>query len=116
MNFSINLRYLGYLKSYARNKRQPEGSIAECYITEECLSYCLRYIDSNAKSKNNHDIEKESPQLFIFSVPGEYNASNLNTGHSHVPKCTTCITIACLTVIKLPLILSTLHYTNFKLS
>ena len=74
MNFSVNLRYLGYFKSYVQNKRQPEGSIAECYITEECPSYCSRYMESNVESKNNHDVEEESPRLFIFSVPSEYSA------------------------------------------
>ena len=73
MNSSVNLRYLGYLKSYVRNKRRPEGSIAECYITEEYRSYYSRYVEKNAESKNNHDVEKESPRLYIFSVPCEYN-------------------------------------------
>ena len=29
---------------------------------------------SNVQSKNNHDVEKESPRLFISSVPAEYSA------------------------------------------
>ena len=74
MNFSVNLRYLGYLKSYARNKRWPESSIGECYIHGGMLSYCLRYMKSNVESKNNHDVEEESPRLFIFSVPGKCSA------------------------------------------
>ena len=28
---------------------------------------------SNAEPKNNHDVEKETPRLSIFSVPGEYS-------------------------------------------
>jgi len=58
---------LGYLKSYVQNKRQPEGSIVECYITEECLSYYAQYTKSDAESKNTHDVlEEERPRLFIF--------------------------------------------------
>jgi len=70
MGYSLLFRYLGYLKTYVRNKRRPEGSIAECYITEECLRYCERYMES----KNNNDVEEERPGLSIFAVPGEYSA------------------------------------------
>lgn len=38
-------RYLMRLKSYVRNKAQPEGSIAEGYIKEECLNFCSRYFE-----------------------------------------------------------------------
>ena len=31
-------------------------------------------MESNAESKNNHDVEKESPWLFFFSVLDEYSA------------------------------------------
>ena len=30
---------------YVRNKAQPEGSIAEGYIAEECLTFCSRYFE-----------------------------------------------------------------------
>lgn len=39
------VRYLVRLKSYVRNKAQPEGSIAEGYIAEECLTFCSRYLE-----------------------------------------------------------------------
>ncbi|KAF3962526.1 hypothetical protein CMV_012969 [Castanea mollissima] len=38
-------RYLGRLKSYVRNRAAPEGSIAEGYIVEECLTFCSRYME-----------------------------------------------------------------------
>uniref|UniRef100_A0A7N2N0X3 DUF4218 domain-containing protein n=1 Tax=Quercus lobata TaxID=97700 RepID=A0A7N2N0X3_QUELO len=41
---SIVPRYLSRLKSYMRNKATPEGSIAEGYIVEECLTFCSRYM------------------------------------------------------------------------
>ena len=31
------------LKVYVRNKARPEGSIAEGYIDNECLSFCSLY-------------------------------------------------------------------------
>lgn len=93
IDYALNFRYLGYLKSYVRNKRRPEGSIAECYITEECLRYCSRYMESNVVSKNNHVVEEERPRLSIFDVPGEYSAfqpqcrtltySEMHNAHNH---------------------------------
>ena len=32
------------LKDYVKNKAHPEGSIAEGYIAEECLTFCSRYL------------------------------------------------------------------------
>ncbi|XP_057986602.1 uncharacterized protein LOC131171152 [Hevea brasiliensis] len=37
-------RYLHKLKLYVRNKAKPEGSIAEAYIADECLTFCSRYL------------------------------------------------------------------------
>ena len=38
-------RYLGHIKSYVHNKAQPKGSIAERYISKECLTFCSRYLE-----------------------------------------------------------------------
>jgi len=70
-------------------------------------------MESNTEFKNNHDVEEESPRLFIFLVPGEYSVFLPQYRTLTMLKCTTHIIIACLTVMKLPLILSMLHYTNF---
>jgi hypothetical protein len=32
------------LKRYLRNRARPEGSIAEGYIADECLTFCSRYM------------------------------------------------------------------------
>jgi hypothetical protein len=37
-------RTLGKYKRYVRNKARPEGSIAECYIADECLTFCSMYL------------------------------------------------------------------------
>ena len=42
---SFLYRYLSRLKSYVRNRAAPEGSIAEGYIVEECLTFCSRYME-----------------------------------------------------------------------
>ena len=48
------------LKSYVRNKAQPEGSIAEGYIKEECLTFCSRYFEGAetfmTRPRRNDDI------------------------------------------------------------
>jgi len=38
-------RYLRTLKGYVRNKAHPEGSIAEGYISEECMTFCSRFLE-----------------------------------------------------------------------
>uniref|UniRef100_A0A2N9IH12 CRIB domain-containing protein n=1 Tax=Fagus sylvatica TaxID=28930 RepID=A0A2N9IH12_FAGSY len=53
-------RYLSRLKSYVRNRAYPEGSIAEGYISEECLTFCSRYLESvetvfNRPIRNNEE-------------------------------------------------------------
>ncbi|KAL6551372.1 hypothetical protein OROMI_021860 [Orobanche minor] len=41
--FSIE-RYLRKMKSFVRNRSKPEGSIAECYLAEECVTFCSRFL------------------------------------------------------------------------
>ena len=38
-------RRLYTLKRYMRNRSRLEGSIAEAYIADECLSFCSKYMD-----------------------------------------------------------------------
>ncbi|XP_039119143.1 uncharacterized protein LOC120255377 [Dioscorea cayenensis subsp. rotundata] len=38
-------QFLLKLKNYVRNKRYPEGSIAEGYLAEECVTFCSRYLE-----------------------------------------------------------------------
>lgn len=38
------IRLLSTYKRYTRNRRYPEGSIAEGVIAEECLTFCSRYL------------------------------------------------------------------------
>lgn len=41
---------MGIMKSFVRNRSRPEGSIAEGYITIECLTFCSRYlVDTQTK-------------------------------------------------------------------
>jgi hypothetical protein len=38
-------RRLYTLKRYVRNRARPQGSIAEAYIANECLTFCSTYLD-----------------------------------------------------------------------
>ena len=67
-------RYLPTLKGYVRNKAHPEGSIAEGYIYEECLTFCVRFledVDTKLNQSDHHEsaavIEPPSG-LSIFSA------------------------------------------------
>ncbi|WVZ84272.1 hypothetical protein U9M48_031322 [Paspalum notatum var. saurae] len=44
-------RYLRTLKGYVRNKSHPEGSIAEGYISEECMTFCSQFLDDVDESQ-----------------------------------------------------------------
>jgi hypothetical protein len=66
-------RYLRTLKGYVRNKAHPEGSIAEGYISEECLTFCARFledVDTKLNRADRHEsvVVNEPPSgLSIFS-------------------------------------------------
>nr|XP_027071665.1 uncharacterized protein LOC113696453 [Coffea arabica] len=45
-------RYLCTLKNYVRSRSHPEGSIAEGFLAEECMTFCSMYLD-NIESKLN---------------------------------------------------------------
>ncbi|KAG8491840.1 hypothetical protein CXB51_015115 [Gossypium anomalum] len=68
--------FLSKLKSYCRNKRYPEGSIAEGYLAEECMTFCSRYLEdvetrlsrpSRNAGLNDHDLA----ETYLFQSYGE---------------------------------------------
>ncbi|XP_071739782.1 uncharacterized protein [Rutidosis leptorrhynchoides] len=68
-------RYLGTIKSYVRNRSKPEGSIAEGYLAEECVSFCTLYLASDVetihnKTSQNHDDGGDETVLPIFCMSG----------------------------------------------
>ena len=48
-------RYLRTLKGYVRNIACPESSIAEGYISEECLTFCSRFFEDVSTKLNRPD-------------------------------------------------------------
>ena len=67
-------RYLRTLKGYVRNKAQPEGSIAEGYIAEECMTFCSRFLEDidmklNRLERHETSAVNESPsRLSVFQT------------------------------------------------
>ena len=53
-------RYLRTLKGYVRNKACPEGSIAEGYISEECLTFCSQFFEDVSTKLNRPDRQERS--------------------------------------------------------
>ena len=43
--------YLARLKSYVRSRSKPEGSIADGYLAEECLTFCSRFLSGHSVPK-----------------------------------------------------------------
>ncbi|XP_038973982.1 uncharacterized protein LOC120105500 [Phoenix dactylifera] len=66
-------RFLVRLKDYVRNRAYPEGSIAEGYIAEECLTFCSRYLEGIEtvfnRPQRNCDII-ENAEVYKFSSGG----------------------------------------------
>ena len=62
------------LKSYRRNRSHPEGSIAEGYLVEECMTFCSRYLDDVEAKLNrpirNYDVS-DNPGILLGHALGK---------------------------------------------
>ncbi|XP_026401685.1 uncharacterized protein LOC113297433 isoform X2 [Papaver somniferum] len=66
-------RYLGTLKRYVGNKARPEGSIAEAYIINECLTFISMYFTEtetkfNRKERNDDELDGSLRRQGAISV------------------------------------------------
>ncbi|GLT87936.1 hypothetical protein SLE2022_059860 [Rubroshorea leprosula] len=57
-------RFLLTLKNYVSNKAHPEGSIVEAYLSNECLTFCSRYLEGvetrfNRPLRNDDEDDRE---------------------------------------------------------
>ena len=62
------------LKAYVRNRAQPEGSMAEGYIAQECLTFCSRYFEGvetvfNRPQRNDDTILND--EMYLFNTGGQ---------------------------------------------
>ncbi|WMV40936.1 hypothetical protein MTR67_034321 [Solanum verrucosum] len=94
-------RWLFFFKSLIGNRACPEGSIAEGYIANECMTLCSRYlhrIDTKFnRPERNYDggIKTSNEGLSIFCPPGkilgakvpcELEANELEQAHIYILK------------------------------
>ena len=60
------------LKGHVRNKARPEGSIAEAYLTDECITFCSRYLHGVEtifnRPERNEDRGEHSSKPHILSI------------------------------------------------
>nr|GMC90728.1 uncharacterized protein LOC109169448 [Ipomoea batatas] len=85
----------GSLKRYVRNKAHPEGSIAEGYVANECLTFLSLYLDGvetrfNKPDRNNdkqetHDNEMVSSNGIAVEISDGISTSLHRVGvESHI--------------------------------
>ncbi|KAK5777283.1 hypothetical protein PVK06_045250 [Gossypium arboreum] len=73
---NLFVRFLSKLKYYCRNKRYPEGSIAEGYLAEECMTFCSRYLEDvetrlNKPTRNAGLNDHNLAEIYLFQSYGE---------------------------------------------
>ena len=90
---SFLYRYLSRLKSYELNRAAPEGSVAEGYIVEECLTFCSRYMEGVETIFNQptKTIEESTGVVSIVTLNNRewtqahryvlFNSENINRFH-----------------------------------
>ena len=54
-------RYMKKLKNYVRNKARPEASIAEGYVADQALTFCLMYLRDVQTRFNRQDRNEDAP-------------------------------------------------------
>ncbi|XP_060183024.1 uncharacterized protein LOC132612978 [Lycium barbarum] len=58
-----NERNMCKYKGFVRNRSNPEGSIAESFLAEECLTFCSRYLHDGVKTRfSRYQTEDEDVQ------------------------------------------------------
>ncbi|XP_037425664.1 uncharacterized protein LOC119291055 [Triticum dicoccoides] len=63
-----------WLKSLVRNRAYPEGSIAEGYTVEECLTFCSRFLEGTTRftrTSRNPDPSDNTKGIYMFDSVGE---------------------------------------------
>ena len=65
-------RFLLTLKSFVRNKAHLEGSIAESFLTNECLTFCSQYLSKvetrfSRPTRNDDEFDTLDDEYFLPS-------------------------------------------------
>ena len=70
----VSYRFLASLKALVRNRAQPEGSIAEGYIAQECIIFCSRYfqgVETVFNRPQRNDAANPNEDMYLFATAGE---------------------------------------------
>lgn len=73
-------RYLGTLKSFVRNKAQPEASMAKGYVAEEALGFCTEYLNLQQYTKRHIWEAEDEESLRASVVEGGGRVFNMSEG------------------------------------
>ena len=79
-------RYLGTLKSFVRNRAQPEASMAKGYVAEEGLGFCTEYLNLEQYTKRHiwEAGEEESQRASVVEGAGRvFNISEAELDRVH---------------------------------
>jgi hypothetical protein len=67
-------RFFVRLKALVKNRAHPEGSIAEGYKTEECMTFCSRFIQVTTRftrPSRNPEPSDMIKDMYLFNSAGE---------------------------------------------
>lgn len=70
----ISFRFFVRLKALVKNRAHPEGSIAEGYRMEECMTFCSRFLDKNTRftrPARNPEPSNNTKDMYLFESAGE---------------------------------------------
>ena len=71
-------RYLGTLKSFVRNRAQPEASMAKGYVAEEALGFCTEYLNLQLYTKRHIWESEEEESMRASVVEGRGRVFNMS--------------------------------------
>jgi len=82
---------MGKLKGHVRTRSHPEGSIAEGYLFDECLTFCSRYLEG-CETRFSYGFSRtaipdangaQSSSMPFFNNNGRYLAGKLTVTLDH---------------------------------
>ncbi|XP_020272145.1 uncharacterized protein LOC109847320 [Asparagus officinalis] len=75
-------RYLGFLKRIMRNRAHPEGSIADHYVANECMSFASRYMRGGDANNNTQISKRDATFHGSTKMNKDYSRIDLEQAHA----------------------------------
>ena len=84
LQYNLNIsRFLHKLRGYVRNKTCPQGSIAEGYLADECLTFYSHYLHGVETKFNRQERNYDGGQLSTYTLP-IFSTPGWSYGNLHV--------------------------------